>query len=162
MWLLPPPTLPRFAGEELTWWFALLVKRSFVWYVSVFRVFSSFVIFVIFLFPFVSLDCWIIRSIAWAICGRMAWRGMFVLPISIMVSILKRLSSGLFAWTVVRDPLWPVFMAWSMSIASWLRISPTTILSGRILSAFFRSVRMVTSPLPSMFGVLDSRDIKCW
>src|SRR5262249_46243810 len=63
-----------------------------------------------------------------------------------------RVSRGLFEWTVVSDPSWPVFMAWSMSRASPERHSPTTTRSGRMRRQFFTRSRMVTSPLPSMLG----------
>ena len=56
--------------------------------------------------------------------------------------------SALFAWTVVRLPSWPVFMAWSMSRASGPRHSPTTILSGFMRSAFFTHILIVTAPVP--------------
>src|ERR671931_318080 len=65
-----------------------------------------------------------------AICWRMARSGRFVAPIAIIVSILDIASRGVFACTVVSDPSWPVFIAWSMSSASSPRVSPTTMRSG--------------------------------
>ena len=61
-------------------------------------------------------------------------------------------SRGLLACTVVIEPSWPVFMAWSMSSASPPRHSPTTIRSGRIRRLFRTRSRMVTSPARSTFG----------
>ena len=58
----------------------------------------------------------------------------------------------LLAWTVVRLPSWPVFIACSMSSASSPRTSPTMMRSGRIRSALITRSRWRTAPLPSMFG----------
>ena len=54
------------------------------------------------------------------------------------------------ACSVVNDPSWPVLMASSMSIASRLRTSPTTIRSGRMRRAFTSKSWMLTAPSPSM------------
>ena len=70
-------------------------------------------------------------------------------------------SLGELAWTVVSDPSWPVFMAWSMSRASPPRHSPTIMRSGRIRRQFFTRSRIVTAPLPSMFGGRASRRTTC-
>src|SRR4029450_8977302 len=48
-----------------------------------------------------------------------------------MVSMRRRASVGPLAWHVDRQPPWPVFIAWIMSIASAPRTSPTTVRSGR-------------------------------
>ena len=93
-----------------------------------------------------------------AICWRMAFSGMFRLAIATIVSRRYSASRGLFAWIVVKLPSWPVFMAWSMSSASSLRTSPTTMRSGRIRRALTTSSRCRTAPLPSMFaGRVSSR-----
>ena len=60
--------------------------------------------------------------------------------------------AGCWRGAVVSEPSWPVFIAWSMSSASPPRHSPTTIRSGRMRRALITRSRMVTSPLPSMFG----------
>src|SRR5713226_9076401 len=44
-----------------------------------------------------------------------------------MVSSRERASRAELAWTVEREPSWPVFMAWSMSSTSAPRTSPTTM-----------------------------------
>ena len=62
--------------------------------------------------------CWMTRSTAPATCSRMARTGRSTPAISTMVSRRDRLSRGVFAWTVVIEPSWPVFMAWSMSRAA--------------------------------------------
>ena len=55
---------------------------------------------------------------ALAICWRMARSGSSRLAMEIMVSSRLRASRGVLAWSVVSEPSWPVFMAWSMSMAS--------------------------------------------
>src|SRR5581483_1782452 len=95
---------------------------------------------------------WTMRSTAEAICSRMARTGRSIPAISTMVSMRASVSRGELEWTVVIDPSWPVFMAWSMSRASPPRHSPTTIRSGRIRSVLRTRSRMRTSPLPSMLG----------
>jgi len=67
----------------------------------------------------------------------------------------RELSRGALAWTVVKDPSWPVFMACNMSRAAPSRTSPTTMRSGRIRRAFMTRSRIEIWPLPS---VLDGRD----
>ncbi len=99
-----------------------------------------------------------IRSSAEAICSRMARSGRSKPAIRVRVSRRDRVSRGLLEWTVVREPSWPVFMAWSMSRASPPRHSPTTMRSGRIRSEFRTSSRMPTSPRPSMLAGRDSID----
>ncbi len=49
-----------------------------------------------------------------------------------IASMRESASRGVLAWTVVIEPSWPVFMAWSMSSTSAPRTSPTTIRSGRM------------------------------
>ena len=95
---------------------------------------------------------WTMRSRADAICSRMARTGRSKPDMRVMVSMRARVSRGLFECTVVIDPSWPVFMAWSMSSASPERHSPTTMRSGRIRRQLRTRSRMVTSPRPSMFG----------
>ena len=51
-------------------------------------------------------------------------------------------SRALLACTVVIEPSWPVFMAWSMSSASAARHSPTMMRSGRMRRAFLTRSRM--------------------
>ena len=76
----------------------------------------------------------------------------------IICSTRDSASRGVLAWTVVIDPSWPVFIAWSMSNASPARTSPTMIRSGRMRSAFLTRSRWVISPLPSMLaGRVSSR-----
>ena len=76
----------------------------------------------------------------------------------IMVSSRLRASRGVLACSVVSEPSWPVFMAWSMSMASAPRHSPMMIRSGRIRRALISSSRWATSPWPSMLaGRVSSR-----
>ena len=53
----------------------------------------------------------------------------------IIVSSRARASRGVLACSVVIEPAWPVFMAWSMSSASAPRHSPMMMRSGRIRRA---------------------------
>ena len=92
------------------------------------------------------------RSSADAICSRMARTGRSKPAMRVIVSMRDSVSRGLFEWIVVIEPSWPVFMAWSMSRASPPRHSPTTTRSGRMRRALRTRSRMVTWPLPSMFG----------
>ena len=69
--------------------------------------------------------------------------------------------AGVFAWIVVSEPSWPVFMAWSMSTVSGPRHSPTMMRSGRIRRVFRTRSRIVTWPLPSMFAGRVSSVITC-
>src|SRR5918994_1987905 len=96
-----------------------------------------------------------------ATCWRIARSGRFVEPIAIIVSILDSASRGVFAWTVVSDPSWPVFIACSMSSASSPRVSPTTMRSGRMRRALMSSCRWRIAPLPSTFGGRVSRRATC-
>ena len=95
---------------------------------------------------------WTMRSMAEATCSRIARSGSSTPAISTIVSRRASASRGVLAWTVVSEPSWPVFMAWSMSSASPPRTSPTMMRSGRMRSAFRTRSRMRTSPSPSMFG----------
>ena len=61
---------------------------------------------------------WMTTLMALAICCRMARSGSSRLAIEIIVSSRLSASRGVLAWSVVSEPSWPVFMAWSMSIAS--------------------------------------------
>ena len=70
-------------------------------------------------------------------------------------------SSAEFAWTVVSEPSWPVFIAWSMSMVSGPRTSPTTMRSGRMRSELRTRSRIVTWPLPSTLGGRASSEITC-
>ncbi len=97
------------------------------------------------------------RSRAEAICSRMARIGRSKPAISTIVSMRLMASRGLLAWTVVIEPSWPVFMAWSMSSASAPRTSPTMMRSGRIRRAFLTRSRMATVPVPSADGGRLSR-----
>ena len=97
-----------------------------------------------------------ITLMAEAICSRMARTGRSKPAISTMVSSRARASRAVLAWTVVIEPAWPVFMAWSMSRASPPRHSPTTIRSGRIRRALRTRSRMRTSPCPSELAGRDS------
>ena len=80
-----------------------------------------------------------------------------------LASVSARLSasSGLFAWIVVSEPSWPVFIAESMSMVSPPRTSPTMMRSGRMRSALRTRSRIVTDPLPSTLGGRDSRRMTC-
>jgi hypothetical protein len=73
-------------------------------------------------------------------------------------------SRGVLAWTVVIEPSWPVFMAWSMSSASADRTSPTMMRSGRMRRAFLTRSRIATLPVPSADGGRVSRVTTwgCW
>ncbi len=96
--------------------------------------------------------------IAEAICARAERGGMSIPLMPIICSTRDRASRGVLAWTVVIDPSWPVFIAWSMSNASPARTSPTMIRSGRMRSAFLTRSRWAISPLPSMLaGRVSSR-----
>ena len=99
-----------------------------------------------------------------AICAR-AERGEISIPlIPIICSIRARASRGVFAWTVVIEPSWPVFMACSMSKASPALTSPIMIRSGLMRSAFLTRSRCDTSPRPSRFGgrVSSRTTCSCW
>ena len=74
------------------------------------------------------------------------------------------MSRGVFAWSVVIDPAWPVFIAWSMSSASAPRHSPMMIRFGRIRSALNSRSRIVTRPSPSTFGgrLSSAPTCSCW
>ena len=89
------------------------------------------------------------RFTAEAIWLRTALIGISIPAIAIMFSRREQASRAELAWIVVIDPSWPVFMAWSMSMTSSPRVSPTMIRSGRIRSAFLRQSRWVTAPRPS-------------
>ena len=65
------------------------------------------------------------------------------------------------ACTVVIEPSWPVFMAWSMSSASAARHSPTMMRSGRMRRAFLTRSRIDTVPVPSADAGRVSRLITC-
>ncbi len=69
----------------------------------------------------------------------MTFVGKLMPVIETMFSMRLRASLGVFACTVVSEPSWPVFMAWSMSTASSERTSPTMIRSGRIRRALTTS-----------------------
>src|SRR5436190_464507 len=77
-----------------------------------------------------------------------------MLRLAIATIVSRRLSASLalLAWTVVKLPSWPVFMAWSMSSASSLRTSPMMMRSGRIRRALTISSRWRIAPLPSMLA----------
>ena len=62
----------------------------------------------------------------------MAWIGIVQPGHGDHVLERRRASRGLLAWTVVIEPSWPVFMAWSMSSASPPRTSPMMMRSGRM------------------------------
>ena len=97
------------------------------------------------------------RLIAEAICWRIARSGMFRFAIATIVSSRYSASRALLAWTVVRLPSWPVFIACSMSRASSPRTSPTMMRSGRMRRALMTNCRCLTAPLPSMLGGRVSR-----
>ena len=71
------------------------------------------------------------------------------------------MSRGVLAWTVVIEPSWPVFMAWSMSSASAGRHSPTTMRSGRMRRELRTSSRIGIAPLPSMLAGRASSVTTC-
>ena len=95
------------------------------------------------------------RSTAVAICSSMSSVGRSM-PKRAMSTSLRTASSALPACNVVRLPSCPVFMAWSMSMHSSPRTSPTTMRSGLMRRAFFTRSLMVTSPVPSMDASLAS------
>src|SRR6266540_2324961 len=106
---------------------------------------------------------WTTRLMAPAICWRIARTGRSTPAIRTSVSRRARPSRGLFACSVVIDPSWPVFMAWSMSRASPPRHSPTTMRSGRIRSELITRRWMVISPSPLMsFGRVSRRHTCSW
>ena len=96
------------------------------------------------------------RSTAPATCSRMARTGRSMPAMSTIVSRRESESRGLLAWTVVIEPSWPVFIAWSMSRAAPSRTSPTTMRSGRMRRQLRTRSRMVTWPEPSMLAGRDS------
>ena len=101
------------------------------------------------------------RSKASATCSRSAACGRPRPAISASVSMRRRASAALPAWTVESEPSWPVDSAVSRSSASPPRTSPTMIRSGRIRSALRTSRRIVTSPRPSRLGGRASSRITC-
>ena len=105
-----------------------------------------------------------IRSSAELICPRSVAAGSSTSLIEASVSSLPSASRAEFACTVATDPSWPVFIAWSMSMVSPPRTSPTMIRSGRMRSALRTSSRMVTAPRPSTFAGRDSSRTTwpCW
>ena len=111
--------------------------------------------------PSVKRVCCTITWMLRAICSRIACDGRSTPAMSTRVSRRASASTGEFAWMVVIEPSWPVFMAWSMSSASPPRHSPTTMRSGRIRSEFFTRSRIVKAPLPSMFACLVSSETTC-
>jgi hypothetical protein len=72
------------------------------------------------------------------------------MPTSISTRVIA--SRALFAWIVVIEPSWPVFIACSMSITSSPRTSPTMIRDGRMRSAFLTRSRAATSPVTLEVG----------
>jgi len=95
---------------------------------------------------------WMMTSTAEAICCRIALIGSSMPAIMIIVSNRAWASRGVLACSVVIEPAWPVFMACSMSSDSAPRHSPMMIRSGRMRRALRTRSRVVTAPLPSMFG----------
>ena len=104
---------------------------------------------------------WTSRSNALAICSRIARWGSSTPAVITSVSSRASASRGEFAWIVVSEPSWPVFIAWSMSRVSAPRTSPTMMRSGRMRRALRTSSRILISPLPSMFAGRDSSVITC-
>ena len=111
--------------------------------------------------PSTSREMCTSRSKPPAICSRIALTGSSMPAISTSISSRCSASRAEFAWTVVSDPSWPVFIAWSMSSVSAPRTSPTMIRSGRMRSALRTRSRMRTSPSPSTFGGRDSSETTC-
>ena len=68
--------------------------------------------------PSTRRETWTIRSNAADDCSRMARSGRSTPAVSTSVSTRLMASRGVFAWIVVSEPSWPVFMAWSMSTVS--------------------------------------------
>src|SRR5581483_3732723 len=104
--------------------------------------------------PSTSRSSWMTTSNALAICSRIARSGRSTPAVNTSVSSRESASRGEFAWMVVSEPSWPVFIACSMSTDSGPRTSPTMIRSGRMRSALRTRSRMRTSPRPS---ALDGR-----
>lgn len=104
---------------------------------------------------------WTTTSTAELIWSLRASKGMRTSDIEPRVCSRIRASSAELAWTVAREPSWPVDMAWSMSRVSPPRTSPTMMRSGRIRRELRTRSRMVIWPLPSMLGGLDSRRMTC-
>ena len=71
------------------------------------------------------------KSMAWLMYSRISREDMPVL--ACWTSVRRRVGTSrqLSAWIVVREPSWPVVMAWSMSKAAASRHSPTMMRSGR-------------------------------
>ena len=111
--------------------------------------------------PSLMRATWIKIVIAEAICLRTAFSGRFRLAMRAIVSIRATASRGLFAWTVVKEPSWPVFMACNISNASSPRTSPTTIRSGRIRRLLITSCRCLIAPVPSTFAGRHSSRTTC-
>ncbi len=97
------------------------------------------------------------RSMAEAICLRTTCKGRSMPAINTKVSRREMVSRGLLAWTVVKEPSWPVFIACSISKASPARTSPTTMRSGRIRNEFTTRSRMLTGRSASMEACLVSK-----
>ena len=110
--------------------------------------------------PSRSRERWMITSSADAICSRIrADRKLDTTHQRHGLDTRQR--GGLFECTVVSEPSWPVFIAWSMSSASAPRASPTITRSGRIRSELRTSSRILTSPWPSTFGGHASSEHTC-
>ena len=92
-----------------------------------------------------------------AICARTVFSGRFRLLIATMDSRRVNASRAVLACTVVIDPSWPVFMAWSMSNASSPRHSPMMMRSGRIRRQLISSCLCRIAPWPSTLGGRVSR-----
>src|SRR2546422_576859 len=111
----------------------------------------------IFLAPPRNLSVCTTMLIADAICPRMARDGSSVPARRTSVSRRVIASRGLLACSVLIEPSWPVFIAWSMSSASPPRTSPTMIRSGRMRSELRTRSRIMIWPCPSTLAGLDSR-----
>src|SRR5262249_2210980 len=104
---------------------------------------------------------WTSRSNALDTCSRIARSGSSTPAVSTSVSRRDNASRGEFAWIVVSEPSWPVFIAWSMSRVSGPRASPTMIRSGRMRREVRTSARMRTPPRALMFGGRGAAVITC-
>ena len=85
---------------------------------------------------------WMTTSKDELIIWRMAFSWMVTPEREIMVSRRRSASRAALAWTVVMEPSCPVFMAWSMSMTSAPRTSPTMTRSGLIRKQFFTNSRL--------------------
>ena len=85
--------------------------------------------------------------------SRTAAKGQLGLCCTTNASTRRNASSVPLAWQVLSEPLWPVFIAASMSMTSAPRISPSTNRSGRRRRAVRTRSVIVMAGVPSTVAV---------